>query len=162
METLRRNRIDLMTPSELAIYKAIHEVEHLGADVKLTEAVILLSKAKDILADYVDKVEVKKDTYSYIKSLDSEYCTIYKNNLQFGVVGSEREAKYTCYALENFDDLTFGHSATNIVLYLDGRKIGELSVNQMLAERITMQMSKVFKTEPKVKSSAIDIGWEYD
>jgi hypothetical protein len=50
----RRNRIDLNTPAEKSIYYAIQEVENIGADVKLTEAVILLIKAKDLISDYVD------------------------------------------------------------------------------------------------------------
>jgi hypothetical protein len=55
MEFPRRNRLDLNTPAELAIVNAMYEVEKLGADVKLTEAIILLQKAKDLIADYVDE-----------------------------------------------------------------------------------------------------------
>ena len=43
----RRIRIDLMTPGELAICNAIDAVEAMGADVRLTEAVILLSQARE-------------------------------------------------------------------------------------------------------------------
>lgn len=50
----RRNRLDQMTPAELAIYNAIQEVEKAGADVRLTDAVVLLSKAKDKVSDFVD------------------------------------------------------------------------------------------------------------
>jgi len=50
----RRNRLDLNTKAELAIYEAIQEVEKVGADVRLTEIVILLGKAKGLLADFVD------------------------------------------------------------------------------------------------------------
>ncbi len=53
-EIPRRNRLDQMTPAELAIYNAMQEVEKAGADVRLTEAVILLGKAKDKVADFVD------------------------------------------------------------------------------------------------------------
>lgn len=53
-EIPRRNRLDLNTPAEKAIYDAMQEVEKAGADVKLTEAINLLSKAKDLVADYVD------------------------------------------------------------------------------------------------------------
>ena len=53
-ELPRRNRLDLNTPAEAAIYNAMQEVEKAGADVKLTEAVILLQKARDLVADYVD------------------------------------------------------------------------------------------------------------
>lgn len=51
----RRNRLDLNTPSEIAISNAMKEVEKAGAHPDLTEVVILLSKAKDLLSDYVDK-----------------------------------------------------------------------------------------------------------
>lgn len=50
----RRNRLDLNTPAELAIYNAMQEVEKMPADVKLTEVVILLAKAKNLVSDYVD------------------------------------------------------------------------------------------------------------
>jgi hypothetical protein len=53
-EIPRRNRLDLSTPAEKAIYDAMQEVEKLPADVKLTEAVTLLAKAKDLVSDFVD------------------------------------------------------------------------------------------------------------
>lgn len=53
-EIPRRNRLDLNTPAEKAIYNAMQEVEKLGANVKLTEAVALLGKAKNLVGDYVD------------------------------------------------------------------------------------------------------------
>lgn len=53
-EIPRRIRLDLNTPAEKAIFNAIQEVEKAGADVMLTEAVILLTKAKDLVSDYVD------------------------------------------------------------------------------------------------------------
>jgi hypothetical protein len=56
-EIPRRVRIDLNTPAERAIYDAMIEVEKLPADVRLTEAVTLLGKARDAVADYVDGIE---------------------------------------------------------------------------------------------------------
>jgi len=53
-EIPRRNRLDLLTPAEKAIYDAIGEVDRAGADLILTEVVCLLVKAKDALSDYVD------------------------------------------------------------------------------------------------------------
>jgi hypothetical protein len=53
-EIPRRNRLDLNVPAEKAIYDAMQEVEKLPADVKLTEAVTLLGKAKDLVSDFVD------------------------------------------------------------------------------------------------------------
>ena len=38
----------------MSIHDAIQAVEHAGADVLLTQAVLLLNKAQDCVADYVD------------------------------------------------------------------------------------------------------------
>lgn len=43
-------------PAEHAIREAIMAVEAMGADVRLTEAVNLLSAAKEKVADFVDGV----------------------------------------------------------------------------------------------------------
>ncbi len=59
MSTERRHRLDLMTPAEIAIQNATCEVVIMGADEKLIEAVILLQKAKELVADFVDS---KSDT----------------------------------------------------------------------------------------------------
>lgn len=55
-EIPRRARVDLYVPAELAIRAAMLKVEEMGADVRLTEAVTLLGKAKDAVADFVDDV----------------------------------------------------------------------------------------------------------
>lgn len=55
-EIQRRARLDLNTPAERAVYDAMLEVEKLPADVRLTEAVTLLGKARDLVADYVDGI----------------------------------------------------------------------------------------------------------
>lgn len=55
----RKNILTLNVSSEIAIHDAIKEVENLGADEKLTEAVMLLSKAKDLVSEYVDN-QIKK------------------------------------------------------------------------------------------------------
>jgi hypothetical protein len=44
-----------MTPAELAIRDAVLEVEKLGADTRLTTAVLLLSDAQEKVADFIDK-----------------------------------------------------------------------------------------------------------
>lgn len=51
----RRMRLELNTPAELAIHNAMLEVEKIWADVKLTEAVILLQKAKNLVSNYIDE-----------------------------------------------------------------------------------------------------------
>ena len=52
----RCNQLDLNTPAELAIRKAIDAIEDPPADPRLTNAVIDLGKALNHLADYVDGV----------------------------------------------------------------------------------------------------------
>jgi hypothetical protein len=59
-EIPRRARLDLFTPAERAIYDAVQAVEAVGADVRLTDAVILLQAARDSVADYVDGVEKRR------------------------------------------------------------------------------------------------------
>lgn len=61
----RRNRIDLMTPAELAIRNAMIAVETVGADVLLTDAVILLGQARDKVADFVDRRKVEGWEWSH-------------------------------------------------------------------------------------------------
>lgn len=57
----RRARLDLIEPSEKAIYDAVGEIEKVGADIRLTNAQVLLQQARDQLADYFDeKFGVKK------------------------------------------------------------------------------------------------------
>lgn len=51
----RRIRLDLMTPAETAITQAMYAVESAGADTLLTDAINLLSQAREKVADYVDK-----------------------------------------------------------------------------------------------------------
>lgn len=50
----RRNRMDKWTTAELAIYNAVQEVEKMGANITLTNAVIKLAEAKDLVSDFVD------------------------------------------------------------------------------------------------------------
>lgn len=54
----RRVRIDLASPAEKAIRDAMRAVEVMAADVRLSQAVVLLGQALDKVADYVDD-EVK-------------------------------------------------------------------------------------------------------
>lgn len=52
-------RVDMrrMTAAELAILEAVKAVEAAGADVRLTDAVVLLGEARDCVSDYVDGVK---------------------------------------------------------------------------------------------------------
>ncbi len=51
----RRMRLDLYKPAEVAIYNAMQEVEKMPADVRLTNAVIKLAEAKNLVADFIDE-----------------------------------------------------------------------------------------------------------
>lgn len=51
----RRACIYLLTPAEKAVYDAVHAVENVGADVRLTDAIVLLHQAREKLADYFDE-----------------------------------------------------------------------------------------------------------
>lgn len=51
----RRNITTSQQPAEWKIVDVISEIEKLGADVLLTDAVMLLSQAKDKVSDYIDK-----------------------------------------------------------------------------------------------------------
>lgn len=52
----QRNNQQLWTPAEFAIYNAIQEVEKMGADISLTNAVIKLSESQNHVADYLDNL----------------------------------------------------------------------------------------------------------
>jgi hypothetical protein len=54
-EIPRRNRLDLNTSEEIAIYDVMQKIEQLGTHELLTECVIKLSEAREKLADWVDK-----------------------------------------------------------------------------------------------------------
>lgn len=60
-EPPRRCRLDKMTDAERAITDAMHSVESAGCDVRLTDAINLLSIARDTVADFVDDVSIKHD-----------------------------------------------------------------------------------------------------
>ena len=68
----RRNRLDLNTSAEKAIYDAIQEVEKAGADPKLTDVVVMLGKAKDLLSDYVDD-KIKIDSKPKIDRVTADF-----------------------------------------------------------------------------------------
>lgn len=50
----RRCRIDLWTPAEKAIFDAMQAVENMPAHEFLTDAVVLLQRARDRVADFVE------------------------------------------------------------------------------------------------------------
>ena len=58
----RRADMQRMTPAELSIFKAMQEVEEVGCDPLLTDAVCFLQDARNKLADYIDREIEKKGT----------------------------------------------------------------------------------------------------
>lgn len=57
MDIPRRADMQRWCEAEAAIRLAVLAVEAMPADVRLTNAVVLLGRAKDCVADYVDGVE---------------------------------------------------------------------------------------------------------
>lgn len=57
-DTPRRSDMGRWTQAEFEIQAAVECVEKLGADPRLTNAVILLGKARDRVADFIDKVNL--------------------------------------------------------------------------------------------------------
>jgi hypothetical protein len=57
----RRSKVYLFSPAEKAIYDALQLIESIGADPRLTAASVLLSQAREKLADYIDEqIELSK------------------------------------------------------------------------------------------------------
>lgn len=50
----RRCHLELLSPAEWAIRNAMLQIEKLPADVRLTDAVVLLMTAQAKVADYID------------------------------------------------------------------------------------------------------------
>lgn len=57
---LRRCDVQQMTPAELFIRAALIEVEQVGCDPRLTDAVVLLQAARDSVADYIEGVRKRR------------------------------------------------------------------------------------------------------
>ena len=56
----RRVRLDLNTEAELSIRDSVNKVELLRASPLLTNAIILLDKARNLVADYIDQKKMLK------------------------------------------------------------------------------------------------------
>jgi hypothetical protein len=63
----RRARLGQLTPAERAIHDAVRAVENLPADVRLTDAVILLQQARERVADYYDNPNTPPVSASQLK-----------------------------------------------------------------------------------------------
>jgi hypothetical protein len=68
-KTSRRSNMLTNTPAELAIKSAMQEVEKLPADITLTDAVVKLNEALDLVGDYVDRTEEKTAIDNIIRNI---------------------------------------------------------------------------------------------
>ena len=66
-EIPRRSQLEKITKAEMAIYIASQVIEKLPADTRLTNAVIKLSEARNLVADYVDKIPLSDDNIKIIE-----------------------------------------------------------------------------------------------
>lgn len=66
----RRHRIDQNTPAELAIRKAMTEVENLPPSRMLTDAIESLNTAFAYVADYIDSLDYPVQTTNSMEYLD--------------------------------------------------------------------------------------------
>lgn len=62
----RRSRVDQYVPAETAIREAMLAVEAMPADERLTDAVVLLGKAKDAVADFVDGKPRRQTEFAWV------------------------------------------------------------------------------------------------
>jgi hypothetical protein len=69
----RRIRIDRFTVGEKAIHDAVEAVETMGADERLTRAVILLGQAKEAVADFVDGIQRPAAAACVWRPLEDDY-----------------------------------------------------------------------------------------
>lgn len=68
---MRNNNLTLMTQAEIKIYEAMQEVEKLGCDTRLTDAVILLQNAKSKVSEVIDeRIRVDWDIQSKLSYND--------------------------------------------------------------------------------------------
>lgn len=56
----RRIQMEKMCQAELVIIQAKQEIEKMPADVRLTDAQVLLSRAQSKVADFVDNIDLKE------------------------------------------------------------------------------------------------------
>jgi hypothetical protein len=67
----RRSHMERWTMAERAIYVAVQTVEDLPADVRLTDAVVLLQAARDSVADFVDGVQMRRSVSVVVCPVDA-------------------------------------------------------------------------------------------
>jgi hypothetical protein len=91
-----RNDMRYMTPAELAILEVVQTVEGLGASPVLTKATVLLSHARDLVADHV---EGKKEV-----SAHDPNCTVNNLCLQCAYEGQKTMRKFAELRAEELEE----------------------------------------------------------
>ncbi len=127
----RRNRLDLMEPSEKIIYEAIQEIEKIGADVRLTDAINMLSGAKELVSDFIDKKQTEEKyvinkNIKLFKDLKSNSITnsfFEKNKVE---VTFDSSQQYLCFINYKEGDGAYGLGTT----FLEALKNGIEKFNE--------------------------------
>lgn len=92
--------------------------------------------------------QLEKDTYTYLVYSNPVIgVNIFKNNKLYTNARTKEEAKELIKFFENFDSLKLSASATNLVLYLGGRQIGEIKVPQNMSKLIVDKMIERYNKE---------------
>lgn len=73
-----RNRLDLYLPAEMAIHNAVQEIETMGADVRLTNAQILLQQAKDLVAEFIIEKNIGNNDTRPLNVSGAYICIAYR------------------------------------------------------------------------------------
>ena len=118
--TPRRNQINKMSPTEVAILSTIRVVENLGADVRLTDAVVLLQAARESVADFLDGVDSRR--YVSNPPLPAPVPPVVAEEMV--EAEGERIFNHVCKALDldpNDGDCDSGDIADSIVAAVQGR-----------------------------------------
>lgn len=88
-DPLRRRDVKRMHPAERAILDAVLAVERVGADPRLTDAVMRLGEAQEAVADYVDGVVRPATPHGVTDELDDLLDRLVDGERQFRTSGNE-------------------------------------------------------------------------
>lgn len=101
----RRNYVDKMCAAELKIREAMEAVECMGADPRLTDAVVLLGEAKESVADFIDGVERKPSLLDKaterIEELEKENEMLFDHHQQKNLILVERDKQISYLTQKN-------------------------------------------------------------
>jgi NTP pyrophosphatase (non-canonical NTP hydrolase) len=126
-EIPRRIQLEKLEPAEHAIRHAVELVECMGADERLTRAVVLLGEAREAVADYVDGL-VRDGGYGAIQTPDPDFFDLARAEMLRAqeLHGAEYASLHEAYAvlLEEVDE----------VFDIVRQKRGERDAQQLLEE----------------------------